>query len=104
MKKAITLFALSGVVALALATGAVSTTFTQKYNVKPASKLGQAKCGVCHVKATGGALNKYGKDVQGAKVGGKITAASFANVEGKDSDGDGKNNGAEIKADTLPGA
>ena len=104
MKKAITLFALSGFVAIALATGAVSTTFTQKYNIKPSSKLGQAKCGVCHLKPSGGALNKYGKDVQGAKVGGKVTAASFANIESKDSDGDGKSNGAEIKADSLPGS
>jgi len=95
-----------GVVAMALAMSAFSKTFHEKYNVKEGSNLDKAACGVCHVKAKGGKLNPYGKDIEAAmKAEGakKVTPAILAKVEGLDSDKDGTKNGAEIKADQLPG-
>jgi len=52
-------------------------------------------CMVCHP-AGGFGLNSYGKDVKEAGV-------RFRAIEGRDSDGDGVPNGAEIEAWTFPG-
>lgn len=96
-----------GVVTMAMALSSFSKVFHEKYDVKADSNLDKAACGVCHMKAKGGKLNPYGKDVQAAmKAEGakKLTPAILAKVEGLDSDKDGKRNGAEIKADDLPGA
>lgn len=106
MKKLVTICLTMGILASAMAMGAFSKVFNEKYGVDADSTLGKAKCGVCHVKATGGKLNPYGKDLaaamkaEGAK---KLTPAILGKVEDKDSDGDGKKNLAEIKADTNPG-
>lgn len=81
--------------------------FADKYGVKPGSTLAKAACGVCHASAKGGKLNPYGKDLQAAlkaSGGKKMTPAVLAAVESKDSDGDGKKNVDEIKADSTPGA
>jgi mono/diheme cytochrome c family protein len=96
-----------GVVATAMSLSAYSKTFAEKYDVKKGSKLAGAACAVCHVKASGGKLNPYGKDIAAAmKADGskKMTAANLAKVEGLDSDKDGKKNGEEIKSDSNPGA
>ena len=95
-----------GVVATAMSLGAFTKTFAEKYDVKKGSKLATAACSVCHVKATGGKLNAYGKDISAAmkaESSKKMTAAILAKVEGLDSDKDGKKNGEEIKADSNPG-
>lgn len=70
-----------------------------KYEPKKDGKVAGAKCGVCHV-GMSKKLNPYGADL--AKLG-KVTPDTLAKVDGLDSDGDGVKNGAEFKADTLPG-
>lgn len=84
---------------MALATVAWQKVFKTTYKPKPDSALAKAKCGACHMKATGGDLNPYGKALKGKAV----NAASLKSVEGLDSDKDGKTNIAEIKAGTNPG-
>lgn len=81
--------------------------FSDTYKPKAGGTLDGLKCAVCHVSPKGAALNAYGKDIQSAmKAAGtkKMAAAHLKAVEGKDSDGDGANNLAEIKADKNPGA
>lgn len=77
--------------------------FNQKYGPKKDGNLARARCGLCHLKALP-KLNPYGealgKEMAGAK---KLTPEILSKIEGLDSDGDGVKNGAEIKADTLPG-
>lgn len=73
--------------------------FNAKYSPKKDGKVAGARCGVCHV-GMSKKLNPYGADLE--KLG-KVTPESLAKAEGLDSDGDGVKNGAEIKADTLPG-
>ena len=71
-----------------------------------ATKAGGKKvtCVTCHPSATDfKGLNPYGKQLKGAKVGGKVTAASLKKVEKLDADKDGKANGVELKAGTNPG-
>lgn len=77
--------------------------FNAHYKVEKASELGKANCAVCHVKKSGGPLNKYGLDLKAAGVKTKITPAALKAVENKDSDGDGINNITEIKNGTNPG-
>lgn len=95
-----------GVVAMAMALSSFSKVFHEKYNVKEGSNLDKAACMVCHVKAKGGKLNPYGKDIaaamkaEGAK---KLTPAILGKVEALDSDKDGKKNVDEIRADANPG-
>lgn len=106
MKRLLTLCLATSMVTMAFALAAYSKPFNEKYGVKAGSALANAKCAVCHVKATGGKLNPYGKDIAAAvKADGakKMTAAHLAKVEGLDSDGDGKKNVDEIKADSNPG-
>lgn len=104
MKRTLTILAFCGMFAFATATVAVQSSFWKKYDIKPTSKLAKEKCLVCHTKASGGSLNKFGLDLKAAKVGGKVTDASFDKIATKDSDGDGKKNIDEIKADSNPGA
>ena len=95
-----------GIFASAMAMTAYGKVFNDKYHVKDGSTLAEAKCGVCHVKANGGKLDAYGKDIQvamkaeGAK---KLTPAILTKVESLDSDKDGKKNLAEITSDSNPG-
>lgn len=106
MKKLVTICLTMGILASAMAMGAFGKVFNEKYGVDADSNLGKAKCGVCHVKASGGKLNAYGKDmaaVMKAENSKKVTPAILAKLEDKDSDGDGKKNLAEIKADSNPG-
>ena len=103
MKKLIALCTVLAVATVGLSTGVFSKAFATKYSIKPTSALGQAKCGVCHAKVTGGALNKYGKDLKTAAAGKPVTAAVLAAVESKDSNGNGKTNIQDIKADVNPG-
>jgi cytochrome c553 len=107
MKKLVSVSLIMGVVASAMALSTFVKVFDTKYDVKADSNLGKAKCGTCHVKTTGGKLNPYGKDLAAAmkaENSKKLTAAILGKVEDKDSDGDGKKNGAEIKADSNPGS
>ncbi len=106
MKRLIIFATVTGLAAVAMATGAFLKTFNDTYKVKPDSTLGKAKCMICHTKASGGAFNAFGKDVYAAlkeSGGKKVTAEILKKVEGKDSDGDGMKNGEEIKKDRNPG-
>ena len=73
--------------------------FNAKYSPKKGGAVAKAKCGVCHVGMTK-KLNAFGEEL---KKLGKVTVDTLGKVEGLDSDGDGVKNGAELKADTLPG-
>ncbi|MCC7230252.1 MAG: hypothetical protein IT203_07640 [Fimbriimonadaceae bacterium] len=106
MKKLLGISLTLGAVAMAMALSSFSKTFVDTYKVGAGSTLGKAACSVCHASPRGGKLNAYGKDVDAAlkaSGGKKVTAAVLKAVEGKDSDGDGKKNIDEIKADTMPG-
>lgn len=97
--------AVLGLAAFALAKPAFVKDFASTYGVKPESKLGIAKCSVCHVVKTV-KLNAYGKDLaaamkaEGTKL---LTGSIMKKVEGLDSDKDSKSNLVEIRADTNPG-
>lgn len=105
MKRIVTLCALVGITAVAMALATFNTVFESTYSVAKTSNLGKAKCAVCHVKVTGGKLNPYGKDVKVALGSSKkLTGAMLHSIDGKDSDGDGMKNKAEIDADRNPGA
>jgi uncharacterized membrane protein len=91
-------------VGAALATPEFWAVFQKHYNVAPTSKLGQAKCIVCHTDPP--KRNAYGKEVKTAIEGSgdfKLTDAILVSLESKDSYGDGWSNGDEIRGDTLPG-
>lgn len=106
MKRLFTVFGLAGLCAMAMALSAFNKVFHDKYGIKDDSTLGKASCAACHMKATGGKLNPYGKDIQSAmkaERATKLSAAILGKVEGLDSDKDGKKNIDEIKADTMPG-
>ena len=77
--------------------------FNNHYKVNKTSELGKARCATCHVKVSGGALNKYGLDLKAAGAKTKITPAVLKAVEPKDSDGDGINNITEITNGSNPG-
>lgn len=107
MKRLLYVCCAATLVASAMALGSFSKPFADKYGVKPGSTLGKAACGVCHASPKGGKLNPYGKDLAAALKAAnskKLTPAILTGVEGKDSDGDGKKNIDEIKADSNPGA
>ena len=107
MNRLLTLCVAAGLVASAMALSTFAKPFADKYGVKPGSTLAKAGCAVCHASAKGGKLNPYGKDLQAAlkaSGGKKMTPAVLGAVESKDSDGDGKKNVDEIKADSTPGA
>jgi hypothetical protein len=107
MKRFFSLFALVGVVASAFALASYSKVFQATYGVSKDSNLGRHACQVCHITPKGGAkLNPYGKDVKATLKAAhtkKITEAILRSVENLDSDGDGVKNGAQIRADRLPG-
>ncbi len=106
MKRLLYVCFAAGLVASAFALGSFSKPFATNYGVKPGSNLAKAACGVCHASAKGGKLNPYGKDMAEAMKAAntkKLTPAVLTAIEGKDSDGDGKKNLDEIKADSNPG-
>ncbi len=85
---------------IAFATTGWMKTFKETYKPQADTELANAKCAVCHVQKNGkGGLNAYGKDLDGKKN----EKASLVAIEKKDSDGDGTNNIAEIRAGTNPG-
>ncbi len=105
MKKLIGITSTLGLFAMAMALTPFGKVFNETYKVSGSSELGKAACAVCHAGVKGGKLNGYGKDLSSAmKVANtkKLTAAVLKAVEGKDSDGDGKSNIDEIKADSRP--
>lgn len=106
MKVKITLMA-GGLMLLttaAFALPAMWKVFDTNYKPTKNGKIAKAKCVVCHVAAGKTALNPYGKDVKAELKDSKtLTPEILKAIEPKDSDGDGVNNGDEIKADTLPG-
>lgn len=105
MKRTLMTTSLLGLSVFAMAMASFLGVFTSTYGVSKDSALGKAGCAVCHASKSGGKLNKYGVDLKGAMGSAKkLTAAHLKAIEGKDSDGDGKSNGAEIKAGSLPGA
>lgn len=77
---------------LAMAKSSDLAGFTSTYPAAKGSALDS--CNVCH--STVPALNKYGSDWAAA-------GKNFKAIEGKDSDGDGASNLAEIQSLTLPG-
>jgi len=96
---------------LALAVFAVAMTtfgkvFEATYKLDKDSGLAKARCMTCHLSAKGGKFNPYGKalhEAMGAAHTKKLTAEILKKVENLDSDGDGKKNIDEIKADKFPG-
>ena len=75
----------------------------KKYLLKKGGKIERAKCSVCHLGTTM-ALNPYGRALfKAAGASKNVTPAVLSKVEKLDSDGDGKSNIAEIRADKLPG-
>lgn len=77
--------------------------FNQKYSPKKDGNLSKSRCGLCHLKALP-KLNPYGDAMAKAMAGEKkLSPEVLAKIENLDSDGDGVKNGAEFKADTLPG-
>ncbi len=106
MKQTLAILAIVSVAAGAMAMSTFGPVFNAKYSPAKDSALGKAACGVCHAGAKGGALNKYGKDLQKAMKAAKstkLTAAILSAVEGLDSNGNGTKNVDEIKAGKLPG-
>jgi len=106
MKRTFTMIGLVGLGALALSTTASWKVFEAKYHIQTDSKLGTAKCVVCHVSKKGGKLNVFGKDLQAAMKAEstkKLTPELLAKIEGLDSLKDGQTNIAKIKADKNPG-
>jgi mono/diheme cytochrome c family protein len=107
MKRLVTIFAMSGMAAMALALATYAKPFTDTYKIPKESSLFKAQCSVCHVTPKGGALNPYGKDIANVmKVDrtNKLTAAILKKVEQLDSNKNGKKNIEEIKAGRNPGA
>ena len=91
--------------AAAMATPAIKADFIATYKVAKGSNLDKAGCNVCHAGVP--KLNAYGDDVKKALTAAKskkLTADILKKVEKLDSNKDGKANGADIKADKLPGA
>ena len=105
MRKTLFTLVACGITVLATASATFVGVFNSTYKVDKSSKLGKAGCMVCHTSAKGGKLNAYGKDldvaVKAAKTK-KLTPALLKSIEGKDSNGDGKTNGANIKAGEMP--
>lgn len=96
-----------GIFTLAMAIPPYLDTFTEHYKPPKESPLFKAQCMTCHPTKEGGKeRNSYGKDLEKAMHDGgghDMTAAVFALIEGKDSDGDGATNIEEIRAGFLPG-
>lgn len=104
MKRIVTLSAVIGITAIVMAFAPFGKVFDDTYSIAKTSALGKAKCAVCHVKATGGKLNPYGKDMATAMgESKKLTPAMLHSIDTKDSDGDGRKNIDEIRADKMPG-
>ena len=104
MKRTLMTLFVVGLGALAMATAGFLGVFNSTYKVSMDSEVGKAGCGACHASSKGGKLNNYGKDVKSAMGSSKkLTAANLKAVEGKDSDGDGVNNGDELKKGSNPG-
>lgn len=90
----------------ALALSTFGKVFDTTYKIEKDSELAKAKCMACHVGVKGGKLNPYGKDLDEAMAAAKtkkLTPEILKAVENLDSDGDGKKNLEEIKADRNPG-
>jgi hypothetical protein len=90
----------------AIALGGFMVTFDKTYAIEKDSVLGKSDCLVCHTDKAGKKLNLYGSDLQKAMKAAKtkkLTAAILKAVEQMDSNGNGKKNIDDIKADTLPG-
>lgn len=107
MKRLIGLFVFAGAAAIVMAMPPFAKAMKDYYQLPANSPIATFKCGICHTKATGGGLNGYGKDLDAAMKASNVKkpgAAEFRAIDGKDSDGDGKENGAEIKGGTNPGA
>ena len=106
MKRTLFIMSLVGLGAIALSTTASWKVFEAKYHIPVDSKLGTAKCQICHIGKKGGKLNAYGKDLQvamKAESTKKLTPELLAKIESLDSLKDGQTNIAKIKADTNPG-
>lgn len=104
-KRTILAGGLTALAVVALALSSHMKVFTTTYAIPKDSCLTKNSCGVCHVGKTK-VLNPYGlaldkeMKAQGTK---KLTVEVLKKVAQLDSDGDGKTNEQEIKADRLPG-
>jgi hypothetical protein len=83
---------ITGLCARADALPAYSRLYQGKYGYR-------APCELCHTNGGGSAVNDYGRDF--LRAGANLPA--FGKLEGKDSDGDGIKNLAEITAKANPG-
>ena len=87
-----------GFAVIASANNGARVDFDARY---PSNSFG-GSCKVCHT--TGSTTNPYGTDLaDNGGTGGNINPATFAAVEGLDSDSDGFTNIQEISAGKLPG-
>lgn len=106
MKRLLFTTLIIGGAAIAMAFGTFTKVFDDTYKISKDSKLGKAACSTCHNGVKGGKLNPYGLALQTelkALKTKKLTPDILKKVEGADSDGDGKKNIDEIKADSNPG-
>ncbi len=79
--------------------------FLSTYNIQPGSKLGQARCIICHEPPGPPKRNPYGKQVQAALEAAHarfVTVEMLRSIEKKNV-GDGVTNITKIKGDKLPG-
>lgn len=82
------------------------TLLNHHYKFAPGSDAANAKCRNCHVPSGPPDRNAFGKAVEDQinnSPGGDLTDQMLINLEPKDSDGDGYNNGDELKAGFNPG-
>jgi hypothetical protein len=106
MRRLLTIFAMSGMAAMALALVTYAKPFNETYKIEKNSNLFKAQCSVCHVTVKGGKLNPYGEDLSKAMKEAKtkkFTAEILRKVEQLDSNKSGRKNIDEIKADRNPG-
>lgn len=106
MKRALLSFAVLTLASLGLTTGEYLDAFLTHYKVSESSEVGQASCGACHISDSDFAFNAYGRDMvkyMADNSKSEIDASVLEGLEAMDSDGDGTNNGDEIKAGSVPG-
>jgi hypothetical protein len=77
------------------ATPSIQTAFVAKYPAVRGTQLDS--CTTCHMPVVKDFLNPYGLDLREAKM-------NFQEIEGLDSDGDGKTNIEEIRDHRFPGS
>jgi len=79
--------------------------FMSHYKLPDNSPFADKACAVCHISDSDFGLNAYGRDLKREELNqskSQMDAAVLEAVEALDSDGDGANNGDEIRGSTFP--